>query len=73
MDKLFGAAALTVLGVGARSFYLRWKNSAQQRLQRRKLEVWEGEGGALPVGRKRTAAQISPRKRRRASPRTDAR
>ena len=32
------------------------------RLQRRKLEVWEGEGGAVPAGRRRTAQQVSPRK-----------
>jgi hypothetical protein len=44
------------------------KNKKKDRLGRAKLEVWEGEGGAVPVAPDRTAAQVAPRQ---PSPRTD--
>ena len=68
MDKLFGALAIGMLGVGGRHLYLHWKNKGQRSLEEKKLEVWEGEGGAVPVAPDRTAAQVTPRKPASPSP-----
>jgi hypothetical protein len=40
----------------------------KNRIQEKKLEVWEGEGGAVPVAATRTAAQVRPQNPSRASP-----
>jgi hypothetical protein len=47
------------------------KSKRIKHLQKRKLEVWEGEGGAVPVKPSRTAAQVSPRRRPKLSPKGD--
>jgi hypothetical protein len=72
MEQLLSALAIAVLGLGARHFYLHRKNKGKRNLEEKKLEVWEGEGGAVPVSRERTAAQVSPRKSKSASPRADS-
>jgi hypothetical protein len=72
MRHLLSILAVGMLGLGGHHFYLHMKINRKKRIAQRRLEVWEGEGGAVPVARTRTAAQIAPRKRRRASPRADA-
>lgn len=49
------------------------KSKRIKHLQKRKLEVWEGEGGAVPVEPTRTAAQVSPRRKPKLSPKGDGR
>ena len=68
MRSILTIAALAGLACGARHFlnFLSQKN--KRRLTQKKLEVWEGEGGAVPVAKTRTAAQISPRKASKPSP-----
>jgi hypothetical protein len=65
---LLSLAALGGLVCGARHFLNFLSENDKKRLAREKLQVWEGEGGAVPVARARTAAQISPRKPSKASP-----
>jgi hypothetical protein len=69
MRSLFNLAAFAGLIYGARHFFIFLNEHRKNRLQEKKLEVWEGEGGAVPVAATRTAAQISPRKPSTASPR----
>jgi hypothetical protein len=69
MKSLFNLAAFGGLIYGARHFFIFLNEHKKNRLQEKKLEVWEGEGGAVPVAATRTAAQISPRKPSTASPR----
>lgn len=69
MRPLFNLAAFAGLIYGARHFFIFLNEHKKNRLQEKKLEVWEGEGGAVPVAATRTAAQISPRKPSTASPR----
>jgi hypothetical protein len=57
-----------MLALGGRHFYSHLKNRRKDKLQQVKLEVWEGEGGAVPVAAHRTAAQVAPRQ---PSPRAD--
>ena len=72
MRHLLGILSIGMLALGGRDFFLHLKSKGKKRLAQSKLEVWEGEGGAVPASRRRTAAQITPRKRRRPSSRTDA-
>jgi hypothetical protein len=69
MRPLFNLAAFAGLIYGARHFFIFLNEHRKNRLQEKKLEVWEGEGGAVPVAATRTAAQVSPRKASTASPR----
>lgn len=69
MKSILTLAALGGLACGARHFLNFMNHKKKNRLQEKKLEVWEGEGGAVPVAKTRTAAQIKPRKRPSASPR----
>jgi hypothetical protein len=68
MERLFSALALAMLAIGGRHFYSHLKSKKKNKLHQAKLEVWEGEGGAVPVASDRTAAQVTPRQ---ASPRAD--
>jgi hypothetical protein len=68
MRSLFTLAALTGVAAGARHFFIFLKRKNKNRLQEKKLEVWEGEGGAVPVAPTRTAAQVRPKKPSTASP-----
>jgi hypothetical protein len=69
MKTLFNLAAIAGLACGARHYFIFLKEQEKNRLTEKKLEVWEGEGGGVPVAPERTAAQVSPRKASKASPR----
>lgn len=68
MRSLLTLAALGGLACGAGHFRNFMKRKRIERLEQARLEIWEGEGGAVPVGATRTAAQVSPQKPSRASP-----
>lgn len=61
MRHLLAILSLGMLGHGARDFWLHLKNKKKRPLGERKLEVWEGEGGAVPAANRGPAAQIPPR------------
>lgn len=71
MKRVITSLAVVTLALGGRHFYRYMNNKKKNRLQQTKLEVWEGEGGAVPVTPHRTAAQIAPRPPASASPRAD--
>jgi hypothetical protein len=56
----FTILAVATLTLGAKHAlgYLRRKGG--RRAQREALQTWEGEGGAVPVSRSTTAAQVPP-------------
>lgn len=60
MERIFTALAIGMLALGGRHAYRELKSKGKNRLQKAKIEVWEGEGGAVPVAHDRTAAQVSP-------------
>ena len=62
MRPLLTLAALGGLAFGLRHFFIFLKEKNKSRLQEKKLEVWEGEGGAVPVAATRTAAHVRPQK-----------
>ena len=62
MRSLLTLAALAGFAYGARHFFMFLNEHNKNRLQEKKLEVWEGEGGAVPVAATRTAAQVRPQK-----------
>jgi hypothetical protein len=69
MRSLITLAAFGGLAYGIWDFsrYMKEKRIARQ--QARRLEIWEGEGGAVPVAATRTAAQVAPKKPSSASSR----
>ena len=69
MRPILTIAAFASLACGFRHFLNFMNQKNKTRLQEKKLEVWEGEGGAVPVAKSRTAAQVKPKKRPAASPR----
>lgn len=69
MRSILTLAAIGGLLAGGRHVLNFMNHKQKNRLQDKKLEVWEGEGGAVAVAKTRTAAQVSPRKRPSASPR----
>jgi hypothetical protein len=71
MKRVITSLAIATLAVGGRHFYRYLNNKRKNRLQQTKLEVWEGEGGAVPVAPNRTAAQIAPRRAASPSARAD--
>jgi hypothetical protein len=68
MRTLVSLTALAGFACGLRHFFIFLNEREKNRVQEKKLEVWEGEGGAVPVAATRTAAQVRPRKASRASP-----
>ncbi|HEV3010057.1 MAG TPA: hypothetical protein VGX52_13565 [Burkholderiales bacterium] len=62
MRSLLTLAALAGFAYGARHFFMFLNAHNKNRLQEKKLEVWEAEGGAVPVAATRTAAQVRPQK-----------
>jgi hypothetical protein len=60
MGRLLAAASFLVAALGARHVYTFMNRHGKARSLQRRLELWEGEGGAVPVSRRRTAAQVSP-------------
>ena len=69
MKSILTLAAFGGFACGVRHFLNFMNIKKKNRLQEKKLEVWEGEGGAVPVAKSRTAAQVKPKKRPSASPR----
>ena len=69
MRTFFRVAAIAGFAFGARHFR-RFLNARKKSVSlERRLAVWEGEGGAVPVVPARTAAQIAPRNAPPLSPR----
>ena len=68
MKSILTLAAFGGLAYGARHFLNFMNQKKKNRLQQKKLEVWEGEGGAVPVAKTQTAAQVRPKKPTPASP-----
>jgi hypothetical protein len=62
MRSLISLAALAGFAAGARHFYKFLKEHQKNRIQQKRLEIWEGEGGAVPVAPSKTAAQVRPQK-----------
>jgi hypothetical protein len=60
MRIVLALSALAGLACGARHFFIFLKEREKNRIQEKRLETWEGEGGAVPVAATRTAAQIRP-------------
>lgn len=54
-------AGLVALGVAAVTDARQQRRSRQPRAQPSHLQTWESEGGGVPVGTHRTAAQIEAR------------
>ena len=69
MRTILALSAFAGLYAGVRHFLNFMNHKNKKALQEKKLQVWEGEGGAVPVASTRTAAQVKPRKRPAASPR----
>ena len=69
MRSIFTTAALLGFAFGARHFAIFLNEREKNRVTEKRLEIWEGEGGAVPVAATRTAAQVTPRKPSTASPR----
>jgi hypothetical protein len=72
MKRVITSFALATLALGGRHFYRYMNRKRKNQQQQVKLEVWEGEGGAVPVAPHRTAAQISPQPPASPSPLTDS-
>ena len=68
MRTVLALAAIAGFAAGARHFFNFLKQREKNRVQEKRLEIWETEGGAVPVAATRTAAQVQPQKRSRASP-----
>ena len=60
MRTLFALTALAGWAVGLRHFFIFLNEQEKNRIQEKRLEIWEGEGGAVPVAATRTAAQVRP-------------
>ena len=71
MNRVITSLVVATLAIGGRHFYMYMRTKKKNRLQQHKLEVWEGEGGAVPVAPNRTAAQIAPRRHDSPSLRAD--
>jgi len=69
MKSLLVLAAVGGLAYGLYDFSRFLKAKRIERLKARRLEIWEGEGGAVPVAATRTAAQVRPKKPSSASSR----
>ena len=72
MKPLLTLSALGALGLGAWHFSNHLSAKKKRSLTQQKLEVWEGEGGAVPVHATRTAQQVSPVRWPRTSPRDNS-
>ena len=68
MRTLLALAAVFGFAYGLRDLRRYLKAQRIARAQQRRLEIWEGEGGAVPVAETRTAAQVTPAKSSSASP-----
>ena len=62
MRSLLTLGAFAGFACGARHFLNFMNQKNKNRLQEKRLEIWEGEGGAVPVAATKTAAQVRPQK-----------
>ena len=69
MRTLLALSAFGGLIAGTRHFLNFLNQREKNRVQEKRLEIWETEGGAVPAERTTSAGQVKPRKRREASPR----
>jgi hypothetical protein len=69
MERIFTAIAIGMLAFGGRHAYRQLKSKRKAPVPKARIEVWEGEGGAVPVAPDRTAAQVTPKP---PSPRADS-
>ena len=69
MKNLLILSALGTVACGVRHFSKYLSEKEKRQLTKKKIEVWEGEGGAVPVHATRTAQQISPAPKPALSPR----
>ena len=60
MRTLTTLAVVAGFACGLRQFFMFLNEREKNRVQEKKLEVWEAEGGAVPVEDTRTAAQVRP-------------
>ena len=60
MTRSIALISLLALAIGVQHMlhYARYKRLRTE--QRRALQTWEGEGGAVPTGRARTGDQVTP-------------
>jgi hypothetical protein len=60
MTREIAFVGLLALGLAAQNIlhYARYKRARRE--QKRALQTWEAEGGAVPVGPSQTAAQVTP-------------
>ena len=60
MTRGIAFVGLLALGLAAQNIlhYARYKRTRRE--QHRALQTWEAEGGAVPTGPSRTAAQVTP-------------
>jgi hypothetical protein len=68
MRSLLTLAALAGFAYGLYGFRKFMTEKRFARSQQQRLEIWEGEGGAVPVAATRTAAQVRPQEPSGASP-----
>jgi len=52
--------AVAIVALGLRELLRAAKVRADRRERRESLQTWEDEGGAVPLSRSATAAQVSP-------------
>ena len=69
MRILFTLGSIVGLVCGARHFLNYLSEQRKNRITEKRLEIWETEGGAVPVHARRTAQQVSPRSVSGTSPR----
>jgi hypothetical protein len=60
MRVVFDVIAVGTLAVAAREILRVNRLRHEKRHRREALQTWEHEGGAVPVSRSATAAQVSP-------------
>jgi len=68
MKNLLILSALGAVVCGSRHFSKYLSEKEKRKLTKQKIEVWEGEGGAVPVHATKTAQQISPVRKPSLSP-----
>jgi hypothetical protein len=60
MTRQIAFIGLLALGLVAQNLLHSARYKRQRHEQKRALHDWETEGGAVPTGRSRTAAQVTP-------------
>jgi hypothetical protein len=60
MRTLLALGALAGFACGLRHFFIFLNEREKNLVQEKRLEIWEGEGGAVPLAATRTAGQVRP-------------